>query len=188
MKRLLIERGDSLRSDYIKTDSIAAILWALQPANRLVCEIALQTGWRVDDILCLKVDQLKAALLNKRHTLTIEEMKTGKKSTKSLTRQTLKECLEQAGICYVFEGRDDYRKHRSRQAVYLDLKRVAKRFNIKLNLSPHSLRKNYAVYLRESGKTLDQIQRALNHGDIVTTMLYVFSDELNSKYQKKGRS
>ena len=83
----------------------------------------------------------------------------------------------------MFEGRDDYRKHRTRQAVFIDLKKCAKRFNIKINLAPHSLRKNFAVYLRKQGKSLEEIQKALNHTDLVTTMLYAFSDELQQKYK-----
>jgi integrase len=178
-----------LRSDYITTDTVGVLLWALQPANRLVCEVALQTGWRVDDVLSLRVEELKMAKKNARHWLTITEQKTGKRSRKTLPVKLIDELPQQSGIVYIFEGRDDYRKHRSRQAVFYDLKKAAKRFNLRINLSPHSLRKNYAVYLREQGKTLEQIQEALNHADMVTTMLYAFSDELQAKYaKKKGRS
>jgi integrase len=159
------------------------LLWALQPPNRLVCEVALQTGWRVDDILNLKTEQLRAASCKKRPSLKIVEAKTGKPSRKEMPQSLIQRLLEQSGRVYVFEGRDDYRKHRTRQAVFLDLKKVARRFNIKLNLSPHSLRKNYAVYLRKSGKTMEQIQKALNHTDLAVTMIYALSDELQGKYR-----
>ena len=174
---------DSIRTDYIRTDSIGALLWALQPANSLVCKVALETGWRIDDILQLKTEQIKHCKNKKRHTLTIIESKTNKKSTRVLPLVLLNQLDEQAGRIYVFEGRDDYRKHRTRQAVFLDLKRVAKRFKIKENLSPHSLRKNYAVYLRQQGKTLEEIQQALNHDRILTTMIYALADELTEKYK-----
>lgn len=182
-KKRIRKEGIKIRTDYIKTDSIGALLWALQPANSLVCKVALETGWRVDDILSLKTEQLIKCRSKKRHTLTIIESKTNKKSTRVLPLVLLNQLIEQSGRIYVFEGRDDYRKHRTRQAVYLDLKKVAKRFNIKLNLSPHSLRKNYAVYLRNSGKSLDEIQKILNHDRKITTIIYALSDELTEKYK-----
>lgn len=170
-----------IRSDYVKSDTVGVLLWALQPANRLACEVALQTGWRIDDVLALKSDDVRKALDGKR-SISIKEAKTGKKSTKKLPVALLRKLSEIAGRIYVFEGRDDYRKHRTRQAVFLDIKKAASRFNLKINLAPHSLRKNYAVYLRKQGKTLEQIRNELNHKDTATTMIYALADELSSKY------
>lgn len=167
-----------MRSDYINTDTVQHILWALTPQNKLACELALATGWRIDDVLRLRTE----ALLNGRK-ITLIEKKTGKKSTRTISAKLYKRLVDESGKLYVFEGRNDYRKHRTRQAVYQDLKRAAQRFNIKLNLSPHSLRKNYAVYLREQGLSVAEIQRELNHRDIAVTMIYCFSDELVKKYQ-----
>lgn len=155
------------------------ILWALTPSNKLVCEVALATGWRVDDVLSLRSEQLRKS----RGKLTIKEQKTGKRSTKTISAELLKRLKRESGRVFVFEGRDDYRKHRTRQAVFQDIKKAAKRFNLKLNLSPHSLRKNYAVYLREQGLTVEEIRQELNHRDITVTMLYCFSDELQKKYK-----
>jgi site-specific recombinase XerD len=138
----------------------------------------------VDDVLELRTEQIKKALAGKRHALSIKEKKTGKTSRRTLGVQLLSDLLEQAGYIYVFEGRDDYRKHRTRQAVFYDLKKAAKRFNIRINLSPHSLRKNYAVYLKKQGKDVEEIRKALNHDNIVTTLLYMMSDELLMKYKK----
>jgi site-specific recombinase XerD len=156
---------------------VSVLLFALQPANRLVCEVILQTGWRVDDVLMLKSEAIKKTVI------TITEQKTGKTSTKEITEDLLFRLQEQAGRLYVFEGRDDFRKHRSRQAVYLDLKRAAKRFNLKMNLAPHSLRKNYAVYLKQNGATFEDIRHELNHQNLITTMIYAMSDELTTKYK-----
>lgn len=167
-----------MRSDYINNDTVSHILWSLSYANKLICEIALETGWRIDDILNLKTNEIENALKKKRPCITIIEQKTGKKSRKYISKDLLYRVLKQSGIIYAFQGRDDYRKHRSRQAVYLDLKKAAKHFKIKVNLSPHSLRKNYAVYLKDTGHNIAEIQKALNHDNILTTMLYAMSDEL----------
>lgn len=154
----------------------------MQPSNRLACEVALETGWRIDDVLLLKTIDITKALKMKRPALTIIEKKTGKRSRKYINRSLLERLIEISGRVYIFEGRDDYRKHRTRQAVYLDIKRVAKKFNIKVNFSPHTLRKNYAVYLKSQGKSLAEIQQAMNHDNQLTTMLYALSDELTNKY------
>ena len=159
------------------------ILWALAPPNALVCEVALETGWRVDDVLNLTTEQLQKAKNMKRPCISIVEKKTGKKSKKYINRGLVDRLINQSGRIYVFEGRDDYRVHRTRQAVFIDLKKTAKRFKIKINLSPHSLRKNYAVFLKKKGYSLAEIQKALNHDNILTTMLYALSDELTEKYK-----
>lgn len=175
-----------MRSDYINTNVLSHILWAMTPADRLISEIALQTGWRIDDILELETESIKHALELKRPALTITEKKTGKRSRKQLPRRLLQECLQQAGRFYVFEGRDDWRKHRTRQAVFLDLKRVAKKFKIKCNFSPHSLRKNYAVYMRENFG-FEAAQKALNHTNPNVTFVYAFSDLDEMKSAKKRK-
>lgn len=176
-----------MRTDYIENDVLSVFLWALTRADKLICELCLQTGWRVDDVLALTVEQARHALTLKRASIQIIEKKTGKKSRKNIPRKLLVDCLEQAGEIYLFQGRDDYRKHRTRQAVYLDIKRTAKKFNIRLNLSPHSLRKNYAVYMyRNYG--LERTKRELNHDNELVTLLYALSDEISDKHAKGKKS
>lgn len=169
-----------MRSDYIDNETISHLLWALSPADKLICEIALETGWRISDILSLKTMDLYKAVEKKRPSITIIEQKTKKKSTKYINRKLLEKVIKQAGIYYAFEHRDSMDKHRTRQAVYQDIKKVAKRFGIKTNLSPHSLRKNYAVYIyKHYGIT--KTQKELNHEDMLVTMLYAFSYELEKE-------
>lgn len=178
-----------MRTDYINTDTVSVILWALAPADKLICELCLCTGWRISDILALRTEELDRALKMKRPSLHIIEKKTGKRSTKKVSRDLLERMREQAGRLFVFEGRDDWRRHRTRQAVYYDLKKVAKQFHIKINFAPHSLRKNYAVWcFDEYG--IERAQSELNHDNINCTMFYVMSRELQERHgrkTKKGR-
>lgn len=51
-----------MRSDYIKTDEVGALIWGLTKPNKLVCEVVLQTGWRVDDVLSFERSELERAL------------------------------------------------------------------------------------------------------------------------------
>lgn len=172
-----------MRTDYIQTDTVGVLLWALQPCDKLICELMLETGWRVDDVLNLRTDEIQVALNKKRTCLSIIEQKTGKKSTKYIRREMLRACYEQAGMIYVFEHRDDFRRHRTRQAVFSDIKRVAKRFGIKTNLAPHSLRKNYAVYVYNKTGDLEKVQQALNHDNKMVTLIYALSDQLSERHK-----
>lgn len=115
----------------------------------------------------------------KRPCLTITEQKTGKTSKKYVSKKMCDTLLAQAGRLYVFQGRDSYKKHRSRQAVFMDMKKAAKIFRLKGNLSPHSLRKNYAVYMRKT-YGIERVGRELNHDNTLVTMLYAYADELQN--------
>lgn len=170
-----------MRSDFMETDALAALLWSLTPENKVVCEVALATGWRIEDVLELTWEQVQRARQKNRHPITITEKKTGKRCTRFFSAKLLTKLEIVHGRHWVFEGARDWRKHRTRQAVFLDLKRAAKRFNVRLNLSPHSLRKNYAVYLRRQGKSLQEIQKQLNHDSLTTTLLYALADELTQR-------
>lgn len=80
---------------------------------------------------------------------------------------------------WVFEGARDSSKHRTRQAVWADVKRAAKALRIDYVAGTHSARKAYAVelYHRQGGGStgLAAVQRDLQHEYSSTTLLYIFS-------------
>lgn len=164
-----------MRSDYIDKDIVGHVLYALTAQNRLVCMVALETGLRVSDIVGLKTADIK------KQSFVLTEMKTKKKRKIRLREGLRKELLKQAGKIYVFEHRTDPNKHRTRQAVYNDIKRAAKLFRIKENISPHSLRKLYAVDLYKKTNSLSKVMDALNHDNDVVTMIYALADILTKK-------
>ena len=55
------------------------------------------------------------------------------------------------------------------------MKRAAKAFRIRQNVAPHSFRKVYAVELLRRCGDVKRVQRALNHSDCATTMIYVMA-------------
>ena len=94
--------------------------------------------------------------------------------------------LAHAGRYYVFEGRTDPLKHRTRSAVYKDLKRVAKLYRLngeklRVNIAPHSARKIYAVEAYKASGDLEKVREKLNHSDSTVTMLYALADELTKR-------
>lgn len=164
-----------MRSDFVDTEPLSHILYALTPANRLICCVALETGLRVGDIVALKTSFLE------KKSFTITESKTGKKKQIRLREGLKKQLISQAGKNYVFEHRTDNRKHRTRQAVYNDIKRACKLFRIKGNISPHSLRKAYAVDLYHKCNDINKVMKALNHDNDVVTMLYAMADIMKKR-------
>lgn len=166
-----------MRSDYVDKDVLGHVLYALTYENRLACKVAIETGLRINDCLAIKTENLK------KKTFVITEEKTDKKRTVRLSDSLKKELRGVAGTLYVFEHRTDPQRHRTRQAVYNDIKRATKLFRVKLNLTPHSIRKIYAVEHFKKTGSLEAVQKLLNHESIEVTLLYALADEI----RKRGR-
>lgn len=164
-----------MRSEYAPKGEIIHILAALQPLNRLACEISLFTGLRINDVLALKTEQVSKG------RFTVREEKTGKTRLVYLPKELQARALACSGQHYVFEGRLNGKKHRTRQAVFKDLRRAADLFRIKNHISPHSMRKIYAVEEYRKYGNLKKVQRLLNHSDEAVTMLYALADRLGKR-------
>lgn len=163
-----------MRSKWVPSDDVRHVLAALTPPNRLACEVALRTGLRIGDVLQIKKEQLFSPRLN------IQEQKTGKRRRVTLPSELRDRLLSQSGPIYVFSGRCNARKPRSRQAVWKDLRRAATLFRCP-GVTPHSLRKCYAVDKLHSGKSLSDVQRLLNHDDPAVTAIYALADVLTKR-------
>lgn len=168
-----------MRSDFVDSDVIGHILYALTPENKLVCKVALETGLRIGDIL-----SFRTADLNKQ-SFTITEQKTGKKKRVRLRKALIAELLKISGENYVFEHRLDPEKHRTRQAVFADIKRASKLFRVKENISPHSLRKVYAVDLYKKTDDIKKVCEALSHDNELTTMIYALADIISRQNKRR---
>ena len=160
-----------MKSDYLKPDTYAELYRVMQPANVLAIRVSLETGLRIDDVLRLKWENF-----GKSTKFTYFAKKTGKKGVKKVSKVLKTELFARkvSGSDYVFPGRKRG-THRTRQAVWKDIKKAADLMGIQLNASPHSARKTYAVELRKT-EGLASVQRELQHSDMSTTMLYAFAD------------
>ena len=161
---------ENITTQWQPRGEIVHILAALQPANRLACEISLCTGLRINDVLSLKAAEIK------KQRFTVREEKTGKTKRVYLPVDIWRRALNCSGKHYVFEGRLNGREHRTRQAVYKDLKRAARLFGCKENIAPHSLRKIYAVEEYAKYGDLKRVQKLLNHSSETVTMLYAMAN------------
>lgn len=165
-----------MRSDYYKRSSLDYVLQALTYENRLVLLTCLATGLRLDDVLHLQTEQLK------KDRFTIKERKTGKTRRIYIPKQLKQDLFAQAGRYFVFEGRIDPKQPRTRQAVWKDLKRAKDALRVKrINLTPHSTRKIYAVEKYHECGDIKKVQKLLNHSNEAVTYLYALADELTEK-------
>lgn len=159
-----------MRTDWIEHDDMKLVMRLLTPANALAAEVALRTGLRISDVLSIKKEQLEKGC-----RFTVREQKTKKSRRVYLGKDLRERLLRQSGNIYVFEHALDPARHRTRQAVFKDLKRAAKALRIDANFAPHSMRKIYAVdYFRRYG--LAATQKILGHNYPSTTLIYLLSE------------
>ncbi len=172
-----------MTTEYLLDRELQHVYAALMPANRLVCEVCVHTGLRVGDVLKLRTEQIS-------RQFWVTEEKTNKRRRVNLTDDLVRRLRAQAGPVWVFTGARSPEKHRTRQAVWADVKRASRAFRLPQNVSVHSLRKVYAVSKLEAVKgDVSKVQKALNHSDVATTMVYVMAFQLYlAKYGSRDKA
>lgn len=172
-----------MTTEYLLNEQMEHVLSALTPSNRLVMRVCLHTGLRVGDVLALRTEQLLTP------QFWITEQKTGKRRRVNLTNELFEQLRDCSGAGVgVHEPLPTRTKHRTRQAVWTDVKRAAKAFRLEQNVGTHSARKVYAVDLMQKYGDIDRVRRALNHSSESVTLLYAMADmRLRAKYRKKRR-
>jgi integrase len=159
-----------LTTEYLYQQEVDRVLSALMPQNQLIVKVMLQTGMRLSDALQMRTEGLATSGW-------YTEGKTGKRRRYGLKKPLLEAIQEQAGPEWAFPGRKAG-THKTRQAVWRDIKRAAVAFRLPQNVGAHSMRKVYAVkLLRKYGK-LEKVQRNLNHASGSVTAIYAMADIL----------
>ena len=168
-----------MKTEYLLHREVEHVLAALMPVNRVVMRVCIHTGLRVGDVLSLRTNQIAPRFW-------VTEQKTKKRRIVGLPDDLLADMRKIAGKKYVFEHSNDPERHRTRQAVWKDVKRAARAFRLPQNVAPHSARKVYAVDLLAKYGDIAKVQRALNHSGPSVTMIYAMADQLyRQKYHKK---
>lgn len=169
-----------MKTEYLLQRQVNHVLAALTPQNQLIARVCLHTGLRVGDVVTLRTQQLA-------RQFTVTERKTNKRRKVGLPDSLLADIRAQAGPVYAFPGRKGGDTHKTRQAVWADVKRASKAFRIPQNVGPHSFRKVYAVELLDKYGDLQRVQRALNHSGPEVTMIYAMADRLLQANQKRAK-
>lgn len=161
------------RSEWACRADMEHLLAACMPENREALRLSMDYGLRIGDVLRIPTAAARAGFWS------FKEEKTGKRRRVVFSEAHIKAMLSIAGKIYVFEHRSNARKHRTRQAVYKDLRRIAEMFRLR-HITPHSMRKVYSVErYRQAGGSLQKVQRLLNHDSEAVTALYALADQLH---------
>lgn len=170
-----------MTTEYLLEQEVQRVLAALMPQNRLIVETILQTGLRVSDVLELRTKDLKPSMW-------VVEKKTGKKHRCGIKKDLLASILEQSGEEWAFPGRNR-KGHKTRQAVWCDVKRAAAAFRLSQNVGTHSFRKVYAVKLMDKYGDIKRVQRAMAHYSPSITTIYATADILlENKLKRRKRA
>lgn len=169
-----------MTTEYLYQQEVDRVLAALMPQNQLIVKVMLHTGMRLSDALELPSEGLSTSGW-------YTEKKTGKKRRYGLPKPLLEAIREQASPEWAFPGRMRG-THKTRQAVWKDIKRAAVAFRLPQNVGAHSFRKVYAVKLMRKYGKIEKVQRNLNHASGSVTAIYAMADVLlDRKLQERKR-
>jgi integrase len=165
-----------MKADFLNNETYKFLFSSMKYENALIMRTCLETGLRVGDVCSLPASALQG------NTIRYTAQKTGKRGSAQISSD-LASRLYKPGAVWLFPSPHNLSKHRTRQAVWRDVKLACARLGISEHVSPHSARKTFAVDLYRK-KGLTAVQNALQHDRIDTTMIYAFSDVLGKKSTK----
>ena len=169
-----------MTTEYLVWREMEHVLAALTAQNALIMRTLLHTGMRLSDVLALKTEQL-------RPSGWYTEGKTGKRRRYGLPADLLEAIKAQAGPEWAFPGVSAKGGHKTRQAVWKDVKRASRAFRLPQNVGPHSARKIYAVDLMAKYGDIERVRRALNHESESVTALYAMANLLTERRMRRQR-
>lgn len=165
--------------------------------NLMIFYLGVATGYRLQDIVCLTIGELRESLDNGK--FEIQEQKqykswqnyiknnpgSNKKQPKkrevpikaNLRKLLNNYCRNKSKSAYAFESNKG-KNHITQKAYSNILSKAGDSLNMK-NISGHSLRKTYAYRLWEATRNLEYVRIALGHKSIETTKVYLgLNDEV----------
>lgn len=167
-----------MQSQYIDREVWRAIMPCMTRQNALAIAVSLETGLRIGDVLALQVSDLSDTCI------TYTAAKTGKRGSAPCASRLLDLLRQNARRGACFPPRQGSKSpHRSRQAVWRNVRDAARKCGIKPHVSPHSARKTYAVELYHR-RGIAAVQAALQHDDVNTTNLYALADLQGAAYDR----
>lgn len=160
-----------MRSKFVDKDTLTKLRRVLGSEAWLPFQVALETGLRIGDVLRLRSSDL--SLTGGRYVLSYVAMKTGKEGSAFLSPSTGQRLADREGILFPGRGKTG---HLTRQAAWARVKRACEAVGVDPDgISPHSLRKCFAVALRRK-EGIAAVQEALQHSSDAVTRVYAYAD------------
>ena len=174
--------------DTLSQDEIDALIAAVDLShsqgerNRTILEVIYSCGLRVSEAITLKISDLFfeegfIRVLGKGNKERYVPIHKGAERYISIYQHQIRSKLQPA------KGFEDTLflnrrgKGLTRQMIFIILKELAIKINLKKKISPHTLRHSFATHLLQNGADLRAIQQMLGHESITTTEIYVHVDK-----------
>lgn len=144
--------------------------------DKAMLELLYSSGLRISELVNLKVHDVDLFENVLRVTGKGSKMRIvpiGDYATKYLTiylNNYRKEFIKKEVNDYLFLNSRG--NHISRQSLFKMIKKIIRDKNIKVDVSPHTLRHSFASHMLENGADLRSIQELLGHESISTTQIY----------------
>ncbi|MFU2207768.1 tyrosine-type recombinase/integrase [Solidesulfovibrio sp. C21] len=148
-----------------------------RPRDRLLFVLGINSGLRVQDILSLKVSDVRTCSIGDR--VSIKEKKTGKENVLILNKE-IKTALDEYLRCakrqddhYLFKSRKGQNYPLTTYAVTMMVQRWCDEINLKINAGAHTLRKTWCYQQRQMGSSWELLAKRLNHSTPSITRRYL---------------
>jgi integrase len=177
---LIAMRGGDIvnRPKSITNEQAAAIASKLELKDRLIFQLAIETGIRISDLVRLRVSDVH------RNPLEVYESKSKRVRLIDITERLQNALKEYApyrmsfphgnSSNFVFKGIRSHLKPYSRMTYHRRLKKASQA--LKIEFSAHSARKLYARNVFERTGDIFAVQQALHHRYVQTTCTYLDID------------
>jgi Site-specific recombinase XerD len=163
--------------DLRKIKSIKKLL-ADQPRNRLLFTMGVNSGLRVQDILTLKVSDVRSCKIGDR--VCLKEKKTGKENIFIMNKEikiALDEHLAKSKLKdenFLFKSRKGKDYPLTTYAVTMMVQRWCDEINLQGNFGAHTLRKTWCYHQRKTfGVSWEVLAKRLNHSSPSVTRRYL---------------
>lgn len=168
-----------MKADFVERDFLRLVMDVMRGDNALAIRVSLETGLRIGDVLALRSDELGAD-----GSVRTICRKTGKPFEGRVSDRTAADLRANERGGWLFPSPVKPGEHKTRQAVWRDIKTAARKCGIKVNVTPHTARKVHGVETFRA-KGLGEVQRELQHDRVSTSLLYAFADVLTGERHQK---
>jgi len=149
--------------------------------NRAILEVLYSSGLRVSELINLKISNIYfdigfLRIMGKGNKERLVPIGTdAQKYIKSYIQEIrVHQPVKPGEENFVFLNRRG--SHLTRVMIFTIIKNLAKKINLKKNISPHTFRHSFATHLVEGGADLRAVQEMLGHESITTTEIYTHLD------------